>query len=149
MGLRLGDIATFRFFPKKINFFQLLLNETFFRNFFLIFALTPGRELRGQCAKRKFRKKISPPFFGHFSSVFLDFGGVNALRKNGPYFFLKSHVILERFAKKKFEKFNWVGVSKTTITERFLIFEKKSKFSGYSFFNKKRYFEQLKTTKYL
>jgi len=30
----------------------------------------------------------------------------------------------------KFEKFNWVGVSKTKITERFLIFEKKSKFSG-------------------
>lgn len=43
--------------------------------------------------------------------------------------------------KPKFEKFNWVGVSKTKISERFLIFEKKSKFSGYSFFNKKRYFE--------
>ena len=43
--------------------------------------------------------------------------------------------------KPKFEKFNWVGVSKTKITERFLVFEKKSKFSGYSFFNKKRHFE--------
>ncbi|MBD1149521.1 hypothetical protein IDH05_02405 [Pelagibacterales bacterium SAG-MED27] len=43
--------------------------------------------------------------------------------------------------KPKFEKFNWVGVSKTKISERFLIFEKKSKFSGYSFFNKKRHFE--------
>tara|TARA_B100000787_G_C16192047_1_gene298141 strand:- start:761 stop:2323 length:1563 start_codon:yes stop_codon:yes gene_type:complete len=49
--------------------------------------------------------------------------------------------------KPKFEKFNWVGVSKTKITERFLIFEKKSKFSGYSFFNKKRYFEISKTKK--
>ena len=28
--------------------------------------------------------------------------------------------------KPKFKKFNWVGVSKTKITERFLIFEKKS-----------------------
>ena len=49
--------------------------------------------------------------------------------------------------KPKFEKFNWVGVSKTTITERFLIFEKKSKFSGYSFFNKKRHFEISKKKK--
>ena len=40
-----------------------------------------------------------------------------------------------------FSKFNWVGISKTKITERFLIFDKKSKFSGYSFYNKKRYFE--------
>jgi len=47
----------------------------------------------------------------------------------------------------KFEKFNWVGVSKTKITERFLIFEKKSKFSGYNFFNKKRYFEISKKKK--
>lgn len=43
--------------------------------------------------------------------------------------------------KPNFEKYNWVGVSKTKISERFLIFEKKSKFSGYSFFNKKRHFE--------
>ena len=49
--------------------------------------------------------------------------------------------------KPKFEKFNWVGVSKTKITERYLIFEKKSKFSGYSFFNKKRYFEISRTKK--
>ena len=43
--------------------------------------------------------------------------------------------------KPKFEKFNWVGISKTKTTERFLIFEKKSKFSDYTFFNKRRYFE--------
>jgi len=49
--------------------------------------------------------------------------------------------------KPKFEKFNWVGVSKTKISERFLIFEKKSKFSGYSFFNKKRHFEISKKKK--
>lgn len=49
--------------------------------------------------------------------------------------------------KPKFKKFNWVGVSKTKITERFLIFEKKSKYSGYSYFNKKRYFEISKTKK--
>lgn len=49
--------------------------------------------------------------------------------------------------KPKFEKFNWVGISKTKLTERFLIFEKKSKYSGYSFFNKKRYFEISKTKK--
>ena len=49
----------------------------------------------------------------------------------------------------KFENFNWVGISKTKITERFLIFDKKSKYSGYSFFNKKRYFEISKTKKFL
>ena len=49
--------------------------------------------------------------------------------------------------KPKFEKFNWAGVSKTKITERYLIFEKKSKYSGYSFFNKKRYFEISRTKK--
>ena len=49
--------------------------------------------------------------------------------------------------KPKFEKFNWVGVSKTKITERYLIFDKKSKYSGYSFFNKKRYFEISKKKK--
>lgn len=43
--------------------------------------------------------------------------------------------------KPKFEKYNWVGVSKTKTSERFLVFEKKSKFSGYSFFNKRRHFE--------
>tara|TARA_B110000977_G_scaffold175638_1_gene230559 strand:- start:39147 stop:40724 length:1578 start_codon:yes stop_codon:yes gene_type:complete len=47
--------------------------------------------------------------------------------------------------KPKFEKFNWVGISKTKSTERFLIFEKKTNLSGYSFFNKKRYFEISKT----
>lgn len=47
----------------------------------------------------------------------------------------------------KFEKFNWVGISKTRITERFLIFDKKSKYSGFNFFNKKRYFEISKTKK--
>ena len=47
----------------------------------------------------------------------------------------------------KFEKYNWVGVSKTKLTERFLIFEKKSKHSGYSFFNKKRCFEISKNKK--
>ena len=50
--------------------------------------------------------------------------------------------------KPKFEKFNWVGVSKTKTTERFLIFEKKSKFTGYSFFNKKRYFQISKKKKF-
>lgn len=50
--------------------------------------------------------------------------------------------------KPKFEKFNWVGVSKTEITERYLIFDKKSKYSGYSFFNKKRYFEISKKKKF-
>ena len=49
--------------------------------------------------------------------------------------------------KPKFKKFNWVGVSKTKITERFLIFEKKSKYSGFSFYDKKRYFEISKTKK--
>ena len=49
--------------------------------------------------------------------------------------------------KPSFEKFNWVGISKTKTTERFLIFEKKSKYSGYNFFNKKRYFEISKTKK--
>lgn len=49
--------------------------------------------------------------------------------------------------KPKFENFNWVGVSKTKISERFLIFEKKSKLSGYSFFNKKRHFEISKKKK--
>ncbi len=43
--------------------------------------------------------------------------------------------------KPKFENFNWLGVSKTKITERFLILEKKSRLSEYSFFNKKRRFE--------
>lgn len=47
----------------------------------------------------------------------------------------------------KFEKYNWMGISKTKITERYLIFDKKSKYSGYSFFNKKRYFEISKTKK--
>ncbi len=49
--------------------------------------------------------------------------------------------------KPKFEKFNWIGVSKTKSTERFLILEKKSKYAGYSYFNKKRYFEISKTKK--
>ena len=43
--------------------------------------------------------------------------------------------------KPKFTKFNWVGTSKKKNTERFLIFEKKSKVTNYTFYNKKRYFE--------
>ncbi len=50
--------------------------------------------------------------------------------------------------KPNFEKFNWVGVSKTKTTERYLIFDKKSKFHGYSFYNKKRHFEISKQKKF-
>lgn len=49
--------------------------------------------------------------------------------------------------KPKFEKFNWMGVSKTEYTERFLILEKKNNYSGYQYFNKKRPFEISKNKK--